>query len=895
MNIVRRLAAISVALSLMFTFFAVQPVKSYAADDYENLTAILTDLGIYSSYDGMQLYNNMLSREEVASILSVFYGVTDEVSISKSDYMDVSENWSSGHIMTMVNHGIMMGFEDGLFRPQTLVTIEQAIKIFVTMTGYQVLAENAGGYPNGYLQIASQIGLLKKTNINNPKAPVTRGEFTVLLNNAVNTSVLRQTTVGKKNQFESDKNVTLLSENLNIYKTEGKLEAVAYVALDYKNPAGKDKIRIDNIVYFYDQEAYGYLGTEVQIYYKQTEADSLGTVLRISAAGKSEDNNVIVNAKDILSVTETTFTYDDDGRQKEIDISSDDLMLFFNGRRITYFDEEYFYPKQGSVRFSDLNDDGRYEYVFVEFEVDYHVDMISTSNGEIVISDKTNKKPLVIKLENPDYHYSVWDRDLAISIHDIEPNDVISVAADSIDMVSGEFTEASRIFKIKLSEEKICGKVTEIRDGDALVIDGVEYKVGAGMKPLSKIMLGGSYTFYLNYLGKIAAYEKEGDLSVRYGILQAYDRRENLASELRLRIFADNSAFVELVCKDSMKIDGYTPKEYGDAVAYLKSAATRFNEMGMDTVVDDVWQVIKYETNAEKEIISVDTILDNKERTEDDLHYFGYVETCNSFIYSGNLNAVVGIKNDTVFFDVPNNKTEDNNYGMFKKSSINKGDRIYMYLFDTNNLNVAKLGVRLGSAASTNIGVNEYEKMMIYEKTITMLNADGNAAPFICGTKISSNGSIRAELASASQLTEQGIVPGDFVRWSVDGDGVINKLEKTASIHGGGEWASTEHPGGVKQSGEAYAYANIVRFSYGKAAAMDSSYIKIRYGGNDNFDEPCQYEEVSYVYIYNSSKNKVQTATMNDIRTIERFGESDADTICAYFRSGRLTTVVIYR
>jgi len=75
-------------------------------------------------------------------------------------FVDVSqENVYSGHIEFLAQLGIINGVEESLFNPEGNVSSIMAYKIIVKILGYDSLAENAGGYPNGYIEIANRLEL----------------------------------------------------------------------------------------------------------------------------------------------------------------------------------------------------------------------------------------------------------------------------------------------------------------------------------------------------------------------------------------------------------------------------------------------------------------------------------------------------------------------------------------------------------------------------------------------------------------------------------------------------------------------------------------------------------------------------------------------------------------
>ena len=61
--------------------------------------------------------------------------------------------------------GVTGGIGNGMFGPEDPVTYEQAVKMIVSALGYDLVANNKGGYPTGYLAVASSEGITKTSKL----------------------------------------------------------------------------------------------------------------------------------------------------------------------------------------------------------------------------------------------------------------------------------------------------------------------------------------------------------------------------------------------------------------------------------------------------------------------------------------------------------------------------------------------------------------------------------------------------------------------------------------------------------------------------------------------------------------------------------------------------------
>ena len=330
MKTVKKLLALVISLSLAISLVPSQMASADTMKYNTEYMDLMIALGIYSAEDDMTYVNELLTREQFASIMTVFYGIEDTSYIMPSTFPDVPEDWSSGHIMTMVKKGQMNGYTDGLFRPDAAITLDGALKVILNMTGYTHLAEAKGGFPGGYYEVADDVDLLDGIAAANSSVPLTKGMFTTLLYNALEVPILEKVSFGTSYKYESDASKTLLSEMLNIYNTEGVVTALPYVDITYGEGAGKGKLHIGNTRYEYDGDAYTYLGTNVKAYYKQTKDDIIGKILAIMPNTDVDDKTLSVESDDITSYSGNVFTYYDGDRTKSVTLPKN-IMVVVNG------------------------------------------------------------------------------------------------------------------------------------------------------------------------------------------------------------------------------------------------------------------------------------------------------------------------------------------------------------------------------------------------------------------------------------------------------------------------------------------------------------------------------------------------------------------------------------
>lgn len=106
--------------------------------------------------------NKTITRAEMATIICNILGETGNITKIGGIFTDVPEShWASGYIAKAVSLGTISGHGDGRFGPDDKLTYEQAITMIVRALGGDSEAQEAGGYPDGYLIAARDAELLE--------------------------------------------------------------------------------------------------------------------------------------------------------------------------------------------------------------------------------------------------------------------------------------------------------------------------------------------------------------------------------------------------------------------------------------------------------------------------------------------------------------------------------------------------------------------------------------------------------------------------------------------------------------------------------------------------------------------------------------------------------------
>lgn len=115
----------------------------------EEAAAVLTELGVVEGYDdGSFQPDTVLTREQAAAIIArmLLGDNAEQLSAGSAPFADVDANrWSAGYIAYCVSEGIIDGYGDGTFGPEDELTCYQFAKMLLCALGYDSESEGFTG------------------------------------------------------------------------------------------------------------------------------------------------------------------------------------------------------------------------------------------------------------------------------------------------------------------------------------------------------------------------------------------------------------------------------------------------------------------------------------------------------------------------------------------------------------------------------------------------------------------------------------------------------------------------------------------------------------------------------------------------------------------------------
>ncbi len=189
LSIVLSLAMVVCMMPL--TAFAASSSASYsdiAGENCEGAVNVLSALGVVNGYeDGTYRPDTIVSRAEMAKLVITALGMESYATATTSSYTDMENaQWAVPVVEYATNLGIINGYGNGKFGPSDEVTYEQVATMIVRALGYTTdCNEMNGTYPAIYIQKATALGIFDDVEGNQYGTGASRGDVAVMLYNAI--------------------------------------------------------------------------------------------------------------------------------------------------------------------------------------------------------------------------------------------------------------------------------------------------------------------------------------------------------------------------------------------------------------------------------------------------------------------------------------------------------------------------------------------------------------------------------------------------------------------------------------------------------------------------------------------------------------------------------------
>lgn len=187
----RRQVVYVLVLVLIANFLA--PVSTWAAPQFSDVTSpeqraavrALWSHGVLHGYpDGSFRPHKIVTRAQLAAMLArTFLGIPH--ASHNVRFPDVPPtHWAYGEIALASKRSLLLARPDGRFHPDAYVTYGELVSTLLRLLGYATEAHRRGPWPDGYLILADELGLLRG-KLYAPGSVVKRGDLAVILYRAL--------------------------------------------------------------------------------------------------------------------------------------------------------------------------------------------------------------------------------------------------------------------------------------------------------------------------------------------------------------------------------------------------------------------------------------------------------------------------------------------------------------------------------------------------------------------------------------------------------------------------------------------------------------------------------------------------------------------------------------
>ena len=825
----RRVLSGTIALSALLSIAA--PASAAIPSDvkgtrYEEPVQILSALKIMvGDENGEFRLDDTIIRSEVTKMAVHVLGLEDAAESAKGQTMfdDVStDHWANGYINLAVSQGIIEGDGDGNFRPNAPITYAEAMTIMVRATGYTVSAEGKGGYPQGYIQVATSNGLTK--NVQGSSAEeISRGNVAYLTTNALESRLMEQTGFGSGASYEiTDK--TLLKDYLKVTKDSGQIIAIENTSLSGSSNLGKNQIKIGDKIYDAAYNMNDLLGYNVEYYVKEYKDGSNELILAMPI--KNKNNELIISA-DLFSklTTKNNNTaieyYSSESSSK---VSSAELdknaVLIYNGK---YEDMDTslldMSDKSGSITLLDTNKDSKYDIAFVKSYENIVVDS-ATSNK---ISDKYSET--ILKLDdNVDYRITKGLEEISIS--DLNEYDVLSVYA-SLD---------GKLYDIAVTSKKIEGRVSGKDSNGFIIIDGEKYKVAPNYT--NTISVGTEGVFYLDIDGRIAATTAASNLSSNYGYLTRAYYSKNTDEKASFKIFTMDNKEVTFEGTDKIKFNSVRNVSAEEVVNTINGENNSTSA-----------QLITYAVNSDNKITAINTAVDNSSTGAVNNNKFTLNYSLSNAKFSKSLSKLGNVKIDseTVVFDVSGDNSV-RNADMFEDGQVYDA-----LIYDMTDNYTAKAVV----VTKTQLSASADAPIAVVKEIMSASNSDDEQTDMLVALVDGKEVSVYAENENVLVKGGNKLEMGDIIQYKTNSDDEIVSVRLLLDIND-------------KDNEMIASPDKDLETVYGKVTKKFTNSINVTVNGGSAANYAIPSDVTVYSVDMTKSKNNILTAKVSDIEVYDK-------------------------
>ena len=778
-------------------------------------------------------YDSPVSRGFAAKAVSniLFDELTLESNMVKFADVPATSPYASAAFL-LSSSGIMNG--DGKnFNPEANITYTQAAKIFVVAMGQDVVAQSKGGWPHGYLAVATSNKLFEGISVKTDDT-LTFGDFAKMYYNFTDCKGFIQT--WHEFGVYCQENITLLEHKLarcDMKYIEGVITGNSFGSIS-SNEMGK--LTIDGIEYDVECDVDSdLLGYYVDVFLRR----DFNKYVVVAVKQDYHMNNVRTLTEeeiDDISTTEVRYYEGDKVRKLRLE----DLSVVRNGRILaTYNPNVDLAPLNGGLKLVDNNRDGKYEYLCVENRQYYIVNRTSADKNVVILEDARyeGSSHLYINPDDKEFYHRIYNsKGETAEFSDIQAGGVIRI----------EGIAAQNLLKVYIIDEEnvFNGKVETISHDDGQVtVNGKIYTIaenpnGSKLADINDLSFNSTYTFTVDG-GYIVNIEK-------------------IKSEAEYAYVVDT--LIPGGLERNVKYKIVTEGPDGQNQLYYADLADKITYNGVRTKISDFTPrsgvVIKYRVDADGKICSIEDGVIHSARADKKYNASG-------IITSAQYEFPVFMSDDTKVFIVPDSGLDDD----YMSDFVPVDGETYScesYDYDEDDLSVGAIVFYKDVTYETPGYIYKDSDICILKSKMRTLDEEGESAYKL--TWIQGDEEVSKYIKETPRMLSivNGMEPGDVFQYAETNRHFVNNIKTHIMLN---QNPSYFHNGAMTNIEQVYGKVVDVKtktFTKGYINSFVNIFTLDIGSGKDRSFVVNNDDKVDY-YVFDSETKEVKAASIDDI------------------------------